>query len=150
MQRHGMFRTFTSFLTRRSTMASAEVKSKSPSPAAVVKHASTISPAAVIPQNVPIPPRGVDYRGKIVLAPMVRSGELPCRLMALKYGADLVWGKSQRSPSEGMSIRQGRRHHQANGHIIQAQRQSTKPSSVAHVTTANEPRQSTSRASLRM
>ena len=42
--------------------------------------------------HVPIPRRGVDYRGKIVLAPMVRSGELPSRLLALKYGADLVWG----------------------------------------------------------
>lgn len=42
---------------------------------------------------VPIPPRGVDYRGKIVLAPMVRSGELPSRLLALHYGADLVWGE---------------------------------------------------------
>jgi len=41
---------------------------------------------------VPIPPRGVDYRGKVVLAPMVRSGELPSRLLALHYGADLVWG----------------------------------------------------------
>ncbi|KAL7269005.1 tRNA-dihydrouridine synthase 2 [Rhizina undulata] len=30
--------------------------------------------------------------GKCVLAPMVRTGELPTRLMALKYGADLVWG----------------------------------------------------------
>lgn len=44
--------------------------------------------------HVPIPARGVDYRGKIVLAPMVRSGELPARLIALKYGADLVWGAS--------------------------------------------------------
>ncbi|KAH8694044.1 hypothetical protein BGW36DRAFT_399218 [Talaromyces proteolyticus] len=42
--------------------------------------------------RVPIPANGVDYRGKIVLAPMVRSGELPSRLIALKYGADLVWG----------------------------------------------------------
>lgn len=33
----------------------------------------------------------VDYRGKLVLAPMVRAGELPTRLLALKYGADLVW-----------------------------------------------------------
>lgn len=41
---------------------------------------------------LPIPKNGVDYRNKIVLAPMVRSGELPSRLMALKYGADLVWG----------------------------------------------------------
>jgi tRNA-dihydrouridine synthase 2 len=44
------------------------------------------------PKQVPIPRNGVDYRGKIVLAPMVRSGELPSRLLALHYGADLVWG----------------------------------------------------------
>lgn len=44
--------------------------------------------------HVPIPPRGVDYRNKVVLAPMVRSGELPSRLLALQYGADLVWGMS--------------------------------------------------------
>ncbi|MCJ1283783.1 hypothetical protein MMC26_003114 [Xylographa opegraphella] len=44
------------------------------------------------PKCVPIPKNGVDYRGKVVLAPMVRSGELPSRLLALKYGADLVWG----------------------------------------------------------
>ena len=42
--------------------------------------------------QVPIPKNGADYRGKVVLAPMVRSGELPSRLLALKYGADLVWG----------------------------------------------------------
>ena len=45
-----------------------------------------------IAHRVPIPKKGVDYRGKVVLAPMVRSGELPSRLLALKYGADLVWG----------------------------------------------------------
>lgn len=44
-------------------------------------------------RKVPIPRRGVDYRGKTVLAPMVRSGELPSRLLALQYGADLVWGE---------------------------------------------------------
>ena len=44
------------------------------------------------PKRVPVPKNGVDYRGKVVLAPMVRSGELPSRLLALKYGADLVWG----------------------------------------------------------
>lgn len=33
----------------------------------------------------------VDFAGKLCLAPMVRSGELPTRLMALKHGADLVW-----------------------------------------------------------
>ncbi|KAI1260093.1 tRNA-dihydrouridine synthase [Xylariaceae sp. FL1019] len=44
------------------------------------------------PTTVAIPSRGVDYRNKVVLAPMVRSGELPSRLLALHYGADLVWG----------------------------------------------------------
>lgn len=44
------------------------------------------------PKRVPIPRNGVDYRCKLVLAPMVRSGELPSRLLALHYGADLVWG----------------------------------------------------------
>lgn len=44
------------------------------------------------PKQVPIPKNGVNYRDKVVLAPMVRSGELPSRLLALKYGADLVWG----------------------------------------------------------
>lgn len=53
--------------------------------AAELKHAAP---------KVPIPLRGVDYRGKVVLAPMVRSGELPSRLLALNYGADLVWGRS--------------------------------------------------------
>lgn len=33
----------------------------------------------------------VTYAGKLVLAPMVRAGELPTRLMALAHGADLVW-----------------------------------------------------------
>ena len=47
---------------------------------------------ASAPTRVPIPRNGVDYRGKVVLAPMVRSGELPSRLLALQYGADLVWG----------------------------------------------------------
>lgn len=49
-----------------------------------------------LPFRVPIPKNGVDYRGKVVLAPMVRSGELPSRLVALKYGADLVWGRQKR------------------------------------------------------
>ncbi|AGO10062.1 AaceriAAR072Cp [[Ashbya] aceris (nom. inval.)] len=34
----------------------------------------------------------VNYAGKLVLAPMVRAGELPTRLLALRHGADLVWG----------------------------------------------------------
>lgn len=33
----------------------------------------------------------VSYAGKLVLAPMVRAGEISTRLLALKYGADLVW-----------------------------------------------------------
>ncbi|EJT68358.1 tRNA dihydrouridine synthase [Gaeumannomyces tritici R3-111a-1] len=53
---------------------------------------STMAAASPPTKTVPIPPRGVDYRGKVVLAPMVRSGELPTRLLALHYGADLVWG----------------------------------------------------------
>jgi tRNA-dihydrouridine synthase 2 len=48
--------------------------------------------ASTEPARIPIPKNGADYRGKVVLAPMVRSGELPSRLLALKYGADLVWG----------------------------------------------------------
>ncbi|EXJ87066.1 tRNA-dihydrouridine synthase 2 [Capronia epimyces CBS 606.96] len=53
---------------------------------------SPSDPTPRVVPHVPIPRRGVDYRGKVVLAPMVRSGELPSRLLALKYGADLVWG----------------------------------------------------------
>ncbi|PGH05465.1 tRNA-dihydrouridine synthase 2 [Blastomyces parvus] len=63
-------------------------KSPPPSPAS----ASASACASALAPRVPIPKNGVDYRGKIVLAPMVRSGELPSRLLALKYGADLVWG----------------------------------------------------------
>lgn len=54
--------------------------------------AESLSTTAAQAPRVPIPPNGVDYRGKVVLAPMVRSGELPSRLLALHYGADLVWG----------------------------------------------------------
>lgn len=60
-----------------------------------------MSEAAV--NRVAIPPRGVDYRGKLVLAPMVRSGELPSRLLALHYGADLVWGQCHCAP-QSLSI----------------------------------------------
>jgi hypothetical protein len=58
----------------------------------LVSQISRMATAVNPPKRVPIPKNGVDYRGKIVLAPMVRSGELPSRLLALKYGADLVWG----------------------------------------------------------
>ncbi|KAI8098468.1 uncharacterized protein BX664DRAFT_318778 [Halteromyces radiatus] len=33
----------------------------------------------------------IDYANKTFLAPMVRVGTLPMRLLALRYGADLVW-----------------------------------------------------------
>ena len=33
----------------------------------------------------------LDYRNKTILAPMVRIGTLPTRLLALKYGADIVY-----------------------------------------------------------
>ena len=54
--------------------------------------------AARMAKRVPIPRNGLDYRGKVVLAPMVRVGELPTRLLALKYGADLVWGELSAAP----------------------------------------------------
>ena len=33
----------------------------------------------------------LDYVGKMILAPMVKIGTLPTRLLALDYGADLVY-----------------------------------------------------------
>lgn len=33
----------------------------------------------------------MDYRNKIILAPMVRVCTLPMRLLALEYGAELVY-----------------------------------------------------------
>lgn len=33
----------------------------------------------------------LDYANKIILAPMVRVGTLPMRLLALSYGADIVF-----------------------------------------------------------
>jgi tRNA-dihydrouridine synthase 2 len=35
--------------------------------------------------------KDVDYRNKLILAPMVRVGTLPMRLLALEMGADLVY-----------------------------------------------------------
>lgn len=35
----------------------------------------------------------IDYRNKLILAPMVRIGTLPTRLLALDYGADLVYSE---------------------------------------------------------
>lgn len=36
--------------------------------------------------------REIDYENKLVLAPMVRSGTMPMRLLSLHYQAGLVWG----------------------------------------------------------
>lgn len=33
----------------------------------------------------------LNYASKVILAPMVRIGTLPSRLLALKYGADIVY-----------------------------------------------------------
>lgn len=33
----------------------------------------------------------ISYKNMKILAPMVRIGSLPTRLLALKYGADLVY-----------------------------------------------------------
>jgi len=33
----------------------------------------------------------LEYRNKLILAPMVRIGTLPLRLLALDYGADIVY-----------------------------------------------------------
>lgn len=35
----------------------------------------------------------INYENKIVLAPMVRVGTLPVRLLALRYGADIVYSE---------------------------------------------------------
>lgn len=35
----------------------------------------------------------MDYSNKVILAPMVRIGTLPTRLLALKYGADIVYSE---------------------------------------------------------
>ncbi|XP_024534950.1 tRNA-dihydrouridine(20) synthase [NAD(P)+]-like [Selaginella moellendorffii] len=36
---------------------------------------------------------GIDYRDKLILAPMVRVGTLPFRMLAAGYGADLTYGE---------------------------------------------------------
>ena len=35
----------------------------------------------------------LDYRNKMILAPMVKVGTLPMRLLALDYGADIVYSE---------------------------------------------------------
>jgi tRNA-dihydrouridine synthase 2 len=66
-------------------------RTTSPTLQETLPKASPLTPTRFAP-HVPVPRNGVNYRGKVVLAPMVRSGELPSRLLALHYGADLVWG----------------------------------------------------------
>ncbi|KAK6357259.1 hypothetical protein TWF718_001579 [Orbilia javanica] len=55
--------------------------------------------AEPVPDNIPAENISADTPtvpatkyGKVVLAPMVRSGQLATRLLSLKYGADIVWG----------------------------------------------------------
>lgn len=35
----------------------------------------------------------MDYRNKLIMAPMVKIGTLPARLLALEMGADLVYSE---------------------------------------------------------
>ncbi|KAG8878779.1 hypothetical protein FRB98_005992 [Tulasnella sp. 332] len=63
----------------------------------MIRQASSSSspapPAKRIKLDAPlVSPRPLNYKDGVVLAPMVRSSTLPSRLLALKYGADLVWG----------------------------------------------------------
>lgn len=47
---------------------------------------------ANFPAELPKSTSVVNYRHGLFLAPMVRIGSLPTRLLSLEYGADLVWG----------------------------------------------------------
>jgi hypothetical protein len=38
----------------------------------------------------------LEYCGKVILAPMVRIGKLPTRLLALEYGADIVYAETDK------------------------------------------------------
>ncbi|KAJ9096642.1 hypothetical protein QFC20_006358 [Naganishia adeliensis] len=87
-------------------------RSRSPSPSAkrikLTHQASTATTAypapdasleALIEQEMALPievrktyNREIEYENKLVLAPMVRTGSLPMRLLSLHYGAGLVWG----------------------------------------------------------
>lgn len=35
----------------------------------------------------------MEYANKVIMAPMVRIGTLPSRILALKYGADIVYSE---------------------------------------------------------
>lgn len=42
-------------------------------------------------EEKPTARKRLDYDGRLILAPMVRIGTLPMRLLALDYGADIVY-----------------------------------------------------------
>ncbi|GJV21959.1 tRNA-dihydrouridine(20) synthase [NAD(P)+]-like protein isoform X1 [Tanacetum coccineum] len=44
-------------------------------------------------QCLPKKKKIMEYRNKLVLAPMVRVGTLPFRLLAAQYGADITYGE---------------------------------------------------------
>lgn len=52
---------------------------------------SSYDPAS-FPSELPKSTSLLNYRQGLFLAPMVRIGALPTRLLSLEYGADLVWG----------------------------------------------------------
>lgn len=43
--------------------------------------------------NVKEPKKRLNFDNKLILAPMVRVGTLPMRLLALEYGADIVYSE---------------------------------------------------------
>lgn len=65
-------------------------------PAVQPAEAASVAPFAAEAPKLPMPPpqdpRMPNFRHGVFLAPMVRIGSLPTRLLALEYGADLVWG----------------------------------------------------------
>ena len=77
---------------------------EAPAPAAPQPGAPAVQPAEApsaapfaaeapkLPMPPPQDPRMPNFRHGVFLAPMVRIGSLPTRLLALEYGADLVWG----------------------------------------------------------
>ena len=50
---------------------------------------------------------GISYKNLKILAPMVRIGGLPMRLLALKYGADLVYCEVKRLGERGRMTKTG-------------------------------------------
>ena len=75
-------------LTSTSKKISSNTYARSSSPASFLYATRTLSTMA--DGSAVVPHRG--FVGRYVLAPMVRSGELPTRMLCLKYGATAVWG----------------------------------------------------------